>query len=389
MVQSDPVNESASGLRPKGDPAFGLYDPASGRLLYANAEYVAILRRAGGREQRDPAGQTWEDCPFVLHPDSAGEVFARVLRERAPIFLSRVSVLAMGTQDQTAWNVCIAPLFSFGENAEGPVQYVLISGEEITEHVRAVRELQERDRLKDEFLSLVTHELRAPLVPLIGHAEMLGDLVRLREKEGEDWASRIDWHLDKILKQVQRMDRLIDDLADLTRLQSGKFSLEWAPLPVGEIVEQAIEEARMQSPSKTIGLQISGQPAIIRGDRGRLMQVVSNLLSNAITHAPKSERIDVRLIRKGPRQGEMGLPAEVQIEVQDYGPGIPPEDQTRIFSRFYQVSQKKRPGQRGLGLGLFIAREIVEQHGGTIEVNSVVGKGCTFVVRFPLRGDAD
>ena len=129
---------------------------------------------------------------------------------------------------------------------------------------------------------------------------------------------------------------------------------------------------------------------MLSGDRGRLVQVVLNLLQNAITYASETERIDVRLSRvpaaeEQPAGGDGPAGAGwAQIEVQDYGSGIPPEDLPSLFTRFFQVARPDRPARGGLGLGLFISKQIVEQHGGTITVDSVVGQGSTFTVRLPL-----
>jgi signal transduction histidine kinase len=123
-----------------------------------------------------------------------------------------------------------------------------------------------------------------------------------------------------------------------------------------------------------IQLEAADSPLLVNGDAGRLEQVLLNLLTNAITHARGTDRIDVRLRRAGD---------EAEIAVQDYGPGIPQADLPNIFSRFYQVAHAEARAQRGLGLGLFIVHELVTAHGGTVAVASAEGQGTTFTIRLP------
>jgi signal transduction histidine kinase len=121
-------------------------------------------------------------------------------------------------------------------------------------------------------------------------------------------------------------------------------------------------------------------PVVVAGDAGRLQQVLLNLLTNALTHAPGSERVEIRLRRDG---------EAAELSVRDRGPGIAAEALETVFDRFAQVDPLQRPGSAGLGLGLYIAREIVEAHGGTIAAHSAPGEGATFTVRLPLAGSAD
>jgi two-component system phosphate regulon sensor histidine kinase PhoR len=150
------------------------------------------------------------------------------------------------------------------------------------------------------------------------------------------------------------------------------------------IVEQAIEETRLAAPKRVIRLEQTekGQPLMVRGDEGRLLQALNNLLNNAIKHAPQSDRIDVRLGRANTDSGA----AHAQIEVRDYGPGIAPENLGRIFNRFNQVSADGRQ-PKGLGLGLYIAKGIIEQHGGAIAVKSKLGEGSAFTISLPLTNE--
>jgi signal transduction histidine kinase len=185
----------------------------------------------------------------------------------------------------------------------------------------------------------------------------------------------------KFRGQLKHLERLTDDLLDMSRLQSGKFSLQSQSVDLTQVAEMAIEEARLAAPTRTVRLEApkKDQPLIVLGDEGRLLQAMNNLLNNAIVHAPLSDRIDLRLSRTNTDSG----PPQAQVEVRDYGPGIPPEDLKMVFNRFYQISEDRRP-RSGLGLGLYITKNIIEQHEGEITVQSKPGEGSAFIFRLPL-----
>ena len=164
-----------------------------------------------------------------------------------------------------------------------------------------------------------------------------------------------------------------------TRLQTGKLELDLAPLDLGPLVARTVEMVQVLAQGQTITYATPTKPVMVTGDAGRLEQVVVNLLTNAITHAPGTERIDVSLHSDD---------RTAAVIVRDVGPGIPVEALETIFGRFVQVNPHKRPGRAGLGLGLYIAREIIEAHGGTITADSAPGEGATFMVRLPLLKDA-
>jgi signal transduction histidine kinase len=190
--------------------------------------------------------------------------------------------------------------------------------------------------------------------------------------------------VEKFRGQIKHLVRLTDDLLDVSRLQSGKFSLREDLVALTGVVNQAIEEAHLIAPKRVIRLKRTekDQPLLVRGDEERLLQALNNILNNAINHAPESERIDLRLSRANT---DSGAP-HAQIEVRDYGPGIAPENLGRIFNRFNQISADGRQ-PTGLGLGLYIAKGIIEQHGGAITVQSKPGEGSAFMISLPLTNE--
>jgi two-component system CheB/CheR fusion protein len=236
--------------------------------------------------------------------------------------------------------------------------------------VVVIRDITERSvlRMQEEFLALVSHELRTPLTPIHGYLTLLS---RLLETEGAD--ERAQHYLARVQEQMQRLQRLVDDLLDVGRLREGKLQLDREPVDLVPLVQGLVEALQAATEGPRVELAVAEDPLVVAGDAARLSQVVLNLLTNAVKYAADSERIDVRLRREA---------GEALLEVQDYGPGIPAAAQPHLFDRFYQAA--RRTAQDGLGVGLFITRELVRAHGGTIEVRSNEGAGATFTVRLPL-----
>lgn len=235
---------------------------------------------------------------------------------------------------------------------------------------RARSEAEAANRIKDEFLATLSHELRTPLTSLLGWASLLrGDDVddALREQG-----------LQAIERNARVQTQLIDDLLDVSRIISGKLSLDVRPTEISSVVEAAIAVVRPASDAKGIRLTYTRDPIVgsISGDSARLQQIAWNLLSNAVKFTPERGRIEVRLEQKD---------GHVQLTVSDNGQGINPEFLPRVFDRFRQADSSTTRDYGGLGLGLAIVRHLVELHGGTVRAESSgEGKGASFCVTFPL-----
>ncbi|HEY8599581.1 MAG TPA: CheR family methyltransferase [Thermomicrobiales bacterium] len=263
---------------------------------------------------------------------------------------------------------------------DGGVQWFEAIGQPVTDPegalrwtILVIRDITDRSlhRLQEQFLSLASHELRTPLTSLRGYLQMLQ-----RQKRTGEPNERVERYTANALGQVDRLDRLVNDLVDVVRLQHAKYTLDRRPLDLAVLAEHVVETAQALT-AQPIHLTRPDAPVLIQADAGRIEQVLLNLLNNAVTHAPDSPQILVA-VRQIDRVAE--------VRVQDTGPGIPPEALATIFSRFQQVTGGDRQASRGLGLGLFISRELVIAHGGTLNVESAVGQGSTFILRLPLEG---
>jgi two-component system CheB/CheR fusion protein len=237
-------------------------------------------------------------------------------------------------------------------------------------------------RLQNEFISRVSHELGAPLSAVILSLRMIQR--RLPVDAADPRAAEVRGYTETALWEGERMRVLVGDLIDMTRLQKGKLTLRLQEEDLVPLVRRAVALAQLGARSQTFLLSVPDSALPILGDGTRLEQIVVNLLSNAMQHAPLSERVDVRL---GMADGL------AELQVQDYGPGIRAADVPHLFSRLSasDVSNGGPPttSSTGLGLGLFISRELVEAHGGSISVESEEGSGALFRVRLPLMNSHD
>jgi signal transduction histidine kinase len=233
--------------------------------------------------------------------------------------------------------------------------------------------LRESDRLKDEFVALISHDLRTPLTSIMGYLELTMD----DETLGADARS----YLEVVQRNSERLLRLVNDLLFVARLEAGELDLHPTELDLAPIVRQSVEEARPRAAAKSIELACEAQATPeIRGDRGRIFQLLDNLISNAINFTPEGGRVAVRLSERGSR---------TRVEVSDTGIGIPRDEQARLFDRFFRARTATEEQIPGTGLGLYIARAIVTAHEGDIEVVSEPGEGTTFCIDLPALSTAE
>jgi len=238
---------------------------------------------------------------------------------------------------------------------------------------RDISERRHVERLKDEFVSTVSHELRTPLTSIAGSLGLIagGAAGQLPEK-----AARL---ISIAQSNSQRLVRLINDVLDLEKLESGKLPFQFSVLDLRDIAQRAIDGVRGYADQLGVELLLADGPAApVRGDTDRLVQVVTNLLSNAAKYSPTGEAVRVKVEREG---------GNAALSVADHGPGVPEAFRDRIFARFAQADSSDR-GKGGTGLGLYIAREIAERHGGRLWFESPQGGGSTFHLDLPLLEEA-
>ena len=223
--------------------------------------------------------------------------------------------------------------------------------------------------MQSDLIAEIVHELRTPLAALTAASHLLQ-----RSDLPADQRTKLS---QTILNEVQRLNDLTTDFLELSRLESGRTHFEREPVHLGGLVQESLEVVRAQAESKEIKLETEIDPSLtpVHGDRKILKQLLLNLLTNAIKYSPPESVVTVVLRSEG---------NEVLMEVRDTGRGISPEDQKRLFQRFFRAGNAQDEVQ-GTGLGLVIAKRIAESHEGSISVESTLGKGSTFTVRLPER----
>lgn len=241
--------------------------------------------------------------------------------------------------------------------------------------------LEETTRQMDEFLGVITHELRTPITALKAQIQLARRRVGQEPDEDDTGKAGHAFSPAELLArtegQLRRLTRLIDDLVDLSRIRANKLELCLELCDVGQVVNEVVENVRMVHPNRLIRFEPPAQPFLVEGDPDRLGQVVLNYLTNALKYAPPDRPITVRVQQEGTR---------VRVGVQDKGPGIPPEEQERIWELFHRAPgiEIQSGSGIGLGLGLHISKTMIERQSGQVGVDSVAGQGSTFWFTLPL-----
>src|SRR5262245_56416317 len=256
---------------------------------------------------------------------------------------------------------------------DGKIVGFLRVAKDITEKKRYERRLKELDKMKSDFVSNVSHELRTPLTSIKGSVDnMLDGLTgSLNEKQIR--------YLNRIKSNTDRLSRLINDVLDLSRIESGRVEVRPTTLPLTSLAEEVAEHMKALAAEKFIRIEVPPPDPKMTAwaDRDKVTQVLMNLIGNAVKFTPRDGKITVALEKNGDDY--------IQISVADTGPGILPEERNRIFSKCYQVANADKQKPKGSGLGLAISKALVEIHGGKIWMDSEVGRGSTFYFTLPAQ----
>jgi PAS domain S-box-containing protein len=235
-------------------------------------------------------------------------------------------------------------------------------------NVRDITRFREAEEMKSTFVSVISHELKSPVSIIKGYADTL-------RREDAQWdTDTLRQGLAVIAEESDRLNRLIDNLLDASRLQASTFKLELSYVQVDKLAEKVMEEFRVQSTEHMFTLDFPADFPAVQGDTERLRQVLANLLSNAIKYSPRGGLI---------RTGGWADDDWIYVYVADEGIGIPQSEQEHIFERFYRVESPLSRRTEGTGLGLYLCKEVIEAHGGKIWVQSEPGKGAKFIFKLP------
>jgi len=235
--------------------------------------------------------------------------------------------------------------------------------------------LYESNRLKSEFLANVTHELRTPLVSIIGFAELLRDAAQTAEVDPK----RLGRYSENILTSGRSLLEIINDLLDLAKMEAGKLELHVSEFSIAELCRDLLDFVRplADKRNQTLQARLADDLPRCRSDSGKIKQILYNLLSNAVKFTPTGGAILLSVDRDGDHR--------VQLAVRDTGPGIAESQREAIFEKFHQLDSSQTREHAGTGLGLAITKDLVQMLGGTIELESTVGEGASFLVKLPIQ----
>jgi signal transduction histidine kinase len=234
--------------------------------------------------------------------------------------------------------------------------------------LREVTADRELDRMRDAFVATVSHELRTPLTSISGFLEMM-------QEEEQSLGESGKRYLEVIRRSTERLHALVEDLLLIAQIEAKRVELELAPVDVVDLATHSVEDQRPAAEEKRVGVElVADHPSAVWADRTRLNQVLDNLISNAVKFTNEGGSVRVHVTDTG---------NGVELVVTDTGIGIPADEQGQLFSRFFRASTATQHAIPGTGLGLAISRALVEQHGGTIAVESAVGKGTRVTVTIP------
>ncbi len=324
--------------------------------------------------ERGLVGSTVRTGQTILTPDVEAdaryEAITADMQAQLTIPIQRenrvIGVIALETTDRTLFSAHAVDFVSrFAEHAAIAI-----------DNARLFQQVQHSNQAKTEFVSFVSHELKQPMTAMKGYTDLLvkGLAGPMTEQQKQ--------FVGIIRSNIQHMDRLVQDLLDVSRIESGRLQLDLRTLQPGELIREALQsfEQTLVERRQSLNVEIQSDLPAITGDRGRLTQVLLNLLSNAIKYTPEEGCITVTA-----DQAEINGKPYIRWQVHDTGIGMTPEELEKLFTKYFRASHPLVRSARGTGLGLVITRSLVELHGGQISVVSEVEKGSTFTVLLPVK----
>ena len=333
-----------------------VHDMETGRILDVNPRGREMYGLAMEKETPiDGSNLNAGEPPYT--PEDA----LRWVRKAAGGEPQRFDWLARDTAGQLFW-------------VEVNLRRVVIGGKErVLSHVRDITQRKMAEQFREQYVHTISHDLRAPLTIIRGHACLLQrNLEKIGVKGSELLSAEVI--LESILKGVQRMDAMIQDLADSARLEAGQLQLETRPVELSPFISELLQRIQGITDETRIDVEMQEKLPPVNADPDRLERILMNLLTNALKYSPPETRV---MVRAGRIDAEM-----VTVSIVDRGAGIAAEDLPFIFERFYQPQRGRMAG--GLGLGLYITKMLVEAHGGRVWVESELGKGSAFHFTLPV-----
>jgi signal transduction histidine kinase/DNA-binding NarL/FixJ family response regulator len=333
----------------------------------ANPLYMQVVGT-----HRDLIGKPIREALPELESQGIYELLDSVYQSGEPYFGNETPVKldrkGTGTLEEVYFNFVYQPT----RNAHGEIDGILVHAVDVSQQVLARKEIQASEAQKDEFLAIASHELKTPVTSVKAYTQLLERRFR---NGGDERSSELLARMDA---QLDKLTALIGELLDATRIENGQLLMHSTDFDYNDLINESVEEVQ-RTTAKHVILQELAPTVTLTGDRDRIGQVLTNLLTNAIKYSPQHDTIIVRTAHK----------EDIIItSIQDFGIGIPREQQEQVFDRFFRLGGEKQITYPGLGLGLYISAEFVKRHNGSIWVESEAGKGSTFSFSLPLHEGA-
>jgi hypothetical protein len=361
------------------DGTFTVFNAGAERLLGYRADEMVGKRQVDLIHLPEELAMTAAENGYpsfgemIANPSTPDLAFVgewTLVRKDGTWFPARMSVNTMHDDGEPVGYVLVAHDITAEQEAKAAIEQAL-------DRERAAADrLRDLDQVKSDFVASVSHDLRTPLTSIVGNTELLldgdaGDLGRMQRRL-----------LATVDRNARRLDSLVGDLLMLSRIESGTLRIHPRDVPVRDIIDGALEAlAAQRSPDVSLDVEVPPEPVLVHGDPEQLERVTTNLVSNALKFTPPGGRVGISLDAD---------PEQIRLAVSDTGIGIPKEELPHVFDRFFRSSRAASQERPGTGLGLTIAKSIVEQHGGTIQASSNEAGGTTMTVVLPrLEASAD
>lgn len=331
---------------------------AEGDTIFYNQNWLDYV----GKDLEDFIGEPWTN---ILHPDEkeeVEEVVAECLTEGKNL---DKEIQLRDRNGDYKWHICRATAV---KNDEGEITSWISSSTEI-------QNLKIEEKRNEDFLKLISHELKTPVTSIKGYVQLLLSLLPADKKE-VDKKLIMKPYLNRIETQVERLIRLISEMLDMSRIEQNELDLKKEQFNLNQHAEEIIEDLTYSNKDIQLELENNFNCNVV-ADKDRIGQVLINFVTNAVKYSPTGNLVHVKIHK---HNSEMAA-----VTVKDFGIGIEEKEQTQIFKRFYRISGEKADTYAGFGIGLFLSKEIIERHNGKIFVKSEVGKGSEFTFTIPLN----